>query len=136
AKMKDELTKMEALTKDDLKKMEALAKMKEELMMKDELLKREDVRRRSAPATAGATARDGNVSRVTYTLPEAKAAALAEFIRDQLKPTVVETKLDGDKLTVTTTPEAQKAIAQLVDLIKGSSGVRYRLAPTTPEKPK
>jgi hypothetical protein len=76
-----------------------------------------------------------SMTRQTYTLPAEKAKALAEFVRENLKPTVVDTTLDGDTLTVTTTPEAQKAIGQLVELLRGQPGnVNFRFRLKTTEK--
>jgi len=67
---------------------------------------------------------DNNVAliRTTYTLPAAKAKALGTFLKEHLKASVVETTVEDDKLTVTTTPEAQKAISQLIGLIQGTAG--------------
>jgi hypothetical protein len=59
------------------------------------------------------------LSRATYTLPAAKAEALSAFLRDNVKAAVLETKHDGDKLIVTTTPEAQRVIGQLIALMRG-----------------
>ncbi len=74
---------------------------------------------------------DGSVTlnRTTYTLPPAKAAALAAFLKEHLKASVVETTVEGGKLTVTTTPEAQKAIGQLIGLIQklSDSKSEYKL---------
>jgi beta-lactamase regulating signal transducer with metallopeptidase domain len=84
------------------------------------------------------------LSRATYKLPQAKAEALAKFLREQVKAPVMETKVEGDSLTVTTTPEAQKAIKGLVGLIQGKQttlndtqrlrrhGVEWRLDPEKP----
>jgi hypothetical protein len=70
------------------------------------------------------TRADNNVAliRTTYTLPAAKAKALGAFLKEHLKASVVETTVEDDKLTVTTTPEAQKAIGQLIGLIQGTAG--------------
>jgi beta-lactamase regulating signal transducer with metallopeptidase domain len=57
--------------------------------------------------------------RTTYTLPAAKGEALAKFLRENVKASVMEAKADGDRLIVTTTPEAQRAIGQFVLLIQG-----------------
>jgi hypothetical protein len=61
------------------------------------------------------------LSRTTYTLPGGKAETLAAFLRDHVKAPVLETKLEGDHLTVTTTPETQKAIGSLIGLIQGKA---------------
>jgi beta-lactamase regulating signal transducer with metallopeptidase domain len=61
------------------------------------------------------------LSRATYKLPRAKADTLAAFLQDNVKAAVIEIKVEGDSLTVTTTPEAQKAIGGLIALIQASS---------------
>jgi hypothetical protein len=69
-----------------------------------------------------------------YTLPASKANALAAFLKTHLKASVVEANVDGDKLTVTTTPEAQKAIKQLIGLIPtGGDPVKPRPEPRKSE---
>jgi beta-lactamase regulating signal transducer with metallopeptidase domain len=55
--------------------------------------------------------------RTTYRLPKAKAEVLAAFIRDHVKATVVQARAEGDSLIVTTTPDAQKAIRALIDVL-------------------
>jgi beta-lactamase regulating signal transducer with metallopeptidase domain len=60
------------------------------------------------------------LSRATYRLPAAKGEALAAFLRDHFKAEVLEVKLEADRLTVTTTPEAQTAIGQLIALVQGN----------------
>jgi beta-lactamase regulating signal transducer with metallopeptidase domain len=57
------------------------------------------------------------LDRTTYKLAHAKAEALGKFLHDQVKGQVMETKVDGDSITVTTTPEAQKAVGQIVSLL-------------------
>jgi beta-lactamase regulating signal transducer with metallopeptidase domain len=57
--------------------------------------------------------------RSNYKLPVGKAAAIAKFLADNVKAPVLETKVDGDSLVVTTTPEYQHAVAQLVGLVQG-----------------
>jgi hypothetical protein len=59
------------------------------------------------------------LSRATYKPPKGKAEALAKFLQEHGKVPVLETKVDGDSLIVTTTPEAQKAIGQFVGLMQG-----------------
>jgi hypothetical protein len=72
--------------------------------------------------------RDGDsitlLTRKTYRLSEAKARALGDFLRDQVSAKVMETKVDGDTLTVTTTPEAQGIIGQFVSLMQGKISFR------------
>ncbi len=59
------------------------------------------------------------LTRTTYKLPTTKAEALGKFLQQHVKAAVMETKLEGDNLTVTTTPEVQQSIKQLVALMKG-----------------
>ena len=79
--------------------------------------------------TAWTTAMGGNaitLSRATYKLNRDQAAALGTLL-GSIKATVMETKVDGDNLTVTTTPEAQQTIGQIVRLITGQgTGNTYR----------
>ena len=53
----------------------------------------------------------------TYTLPAAKAEAFGKFLSEHVKASVLEIKVENDKLTVTTTPGAQRAISEFVGLI-------------------
>ena len=62
--------------------------------------------------------------RTSYNLPHAKAEPLAAFLREHVKAKVMETKVDGDSLTVTTTPETQKAVGGLIALIQGKQVAR------------
>jgi beta-lactamase regulating signal transducer with metallopeptidase domain len=59
------------------------------------------------------------LSRTTYKLPAAKAEALGKFLQEHVKAVIMETKVEGDRLTVTTTPEGQQAIRQFIALIEG-----------------
>src|SRR5262245_59173706 len=65
---------------------------------------------------AGSTQAD-ILHRTKYKLSHEKAEALAKFLRDQVKGQTVETKVEGDYLTVTASPEAQRTIGQIVSLI-------------------
>jgi len=67
--------------------------------------------------------KDGVVSltRATYTLPTASAKALNDFLSSQVKATVLEVKVESDKITVTTTPEIQHTIASLIALMQGKT---------------
>ena len=56
------------------------------------------------------------LSRATYDLPKGKAEALDALLKE-FKVPVMETRIDGNKLTVTTSPEAQKTVAQFVALM-------------------
>jgi hypothetical protein len=59
------------------------------------------------------------LTRTTYKLPAAKAEALAAFLKEHLKAPVLETKVQGDNLTITTTPDFQRGIAQFIHLLEG-----------------
>jgi len=62
-----------------------------------------------------------HLSRVAYKLPGDKAKAIAALL-GEVKATVMEIKVDGDKLIVTTTPQAQQTVAELVRLLVGKPG--------------
>jgi beta-lactamase regulating signal transducer with metallopeptidase domain len=64
--------------------------------------------------------------RVTYKLSHAKAEALASLLTQHSKAEVLEARVEGDNLTVTTTPEAEKAITQFISLIQGSTATEHR----------
>src|SRR5205823_10904408 len=68
----------------------------------------------------GKTGREITLVRVTYQLPHAKAEALANLLTQHSKVEVLEVKVVGDSLILTTTPAAQKAISQFVSLIQGA----------------
>jgi hypothetical protein len=59
------------------------------------------------------------LTRATYKLPAGKAEAVAKFLKEHVKASVLETKAEGDSLIVTTTPDVQGAIGQLVLLVQG-----------------
>jgi beta-lactamase regulating signal transducer with metallopeptidase domain len=71
------------------------------------------------PARAAPAPGEVNLTRTTYALPAAKAEALAKFLQQHVKAQVLETKAEGDSLTVTTTPEVQRAIGGFVALVQG-----------------
>jgi beta-lactamase regulating signal transducer with metallopeptidase domain len=76
-----------------------------------------------------AAAQEVTLSRTTYKLPAAKAEALGKFLQEHVKAIVMETKADGDSLTITTTPEVQQGIRQFIALIEGkapSNAAKYR----------
>lgn len=91
----------------------------------------------SRPATSthyvgvGASGSAITLSRATYKLSREQAAALGTLL-GSIKATVMETKVDGDSITVTTTPEAQQSIGQIVRLIQGQGGnfrYEWKVAP-------
>lgn len=59
------------------------------------------------------------LSRTTYKLPPAKAEALGKLLQQHVKAKVMETKIEGDSLTVTTTPEVQQGIRQFIAVMEG-----------------
>jgi beta-lactamase regulating signal transducer with metallopeptidase domain len=76
------------------------------------------------------TSGDVLLSRATYKLPKEKADALAAFIKQHVQAQVLEIKTDGDSLTVTTTPELQRAIRTLVGLMQGKPPTSAAPAPS------
>jgi hypothetical protein len=62
------------------------------------------------------------LTRATYSLPEGKAEAVGKFLRDHVKARVLETSVKGEVLTVTTTPEMQRGVAQIVRMVRGQAG--------------
>jgi type II secretory pathway pseudopilin PulG len=80
---------------------------------------------------------DGNstmLSRTTYKMPKEKAEALANFLKDQVKGQVLETKVDGDSIVVTTTPAAQNTIGQFIALVQGKAKQQWLNFHATPDK--
>lgn len=69
----------------------------------------------SKPAPASNTV---TLSRATYKLPKEQITALTNLLNN-VKANVMEIKVDGDNLTVTTSPEAQQVIQGLVQLLTG-----------------
>jgi beta-lactamase regulating signal transducer with metallopeptidase domain len=63
-----------------------------------------------------------NLSRATYSLNKEKAGSLGAFLKENIKASVLELKVDEKGLTVTTTPEAQAAIKGLVKLMGQGDG--------------
>jgi hypothetical protein len=75
------------------------------------------------------------LSRASYKLPKEKADALAAFLK-HVKASVLESKVEDDGVTVTTTPDVQHTIAQLVGLLTGQPHAakgawNYSVTPTT-----
>jgi hypothetical protein len=63
-----------------------------------------------------------NLTRVTYTLNPERARALDSFLKANANAKVLETKVEGDKFVVTTTPDVQSTIGKVVALISGHTG--------------
>src|SRR5262249_82845 len=61
------------------------------------------------------------LTRTTYKLPAAKAKALGEFLQQHVKASVMETKVKGESVIVTTTAEVQRGIGQFINLIEGKT---------------
>jgi hypothetical protein len=61
------------------------------------------------------------LTRATYKMPKDKAEALAKFLGDQVKGQVLETKVDGDSIVVTTTPGIQRTIHEFINLVQGKA---------------
>lgn len=56
--------------------------------------------------------------RAEYKLSHDKAVALEKFLKENVKSDVLEIKVDGEELTVTSTPDQQAGISQLVRLLQ------------------
>jgi hypothetical protein len=85
------------------------------------------------PAKATPAPGEVHLTRTTYALPAAKAEALAKFLQQHVKAAVLETKAEGDSLTVTTTPEVQRALGGFVALVQGKPAARPQAqAPNQP----
>jgi hypothetical protein len=80
----------------------------------------------AAPAKGPAATKVINLTRATYSMPKEKAANLAAFLKDNIRATVMETKVEGDSLTVTTTPDVQNAIGVIAGLMQGQGGGQFR----------
>jgi beta-lactamase regulating signal transducer with metallopeptidase domain len=61
------------------------------------------------------------LNRTIYNLPAAKAEALGKLLQQHVKAAVMETKVEGNTLSVTTTPEVQQGIRQFIALMKGET---------------
>lgn len=93
------------------------------------------------PADGAPTSTQVVLMRATYQLPQSKATALEAFLRDNVKTSVLEMKVDGDALVVTTTAEVEQGIGMIVALMQPVEKVRVRLdekirATETKEAPK
>lgn len=73
-----------------------------------------------------------NLTRASYQMPAANAKALNEFLTSHVKASVMETRVEGDKITVTTTPEAQQTIGALVALMLGKAPAKTSIYQYTP----
>jgi hypothetical protein len=76
---------------------------------------------RTTSAGQSAAANEVTLSRAAYKLPAGKAEALAKFLNEQVKAVVLETKVDGETIIVTTTPEMQRTIGQFMTLLRAKA---------------
>ncbi|HEY7158146.1 MAG TPA: M56 family metallopeptidase [Gemmataceae bacterium] len=65
--------------------------------------------------------REVTLSRTTYKLPAEKAEALGKFLQQHVKGVVMEVKVEGENLIVTTTPQVQQGIRQFIALTEGKT---------------
>ena len=82
----------------------------------------EHLKKDSPASVYQVTAAEGDstvLTRSTYKMPKDKAESLANFLKDQVKGHVLETKVEGDGIVVTTTPDAQRTIGQFIALVQG-----------------
>jgi beta-lactamase regulating signal transducer with metallopeptidase domain len=87
---------------------------------------------------AGGPVNEVTLIRATYRLKQAQAEALGKFLGENVKASVMETKVDGDNVIVTTTPEAQRVVTQIIALMQGKvpSGHTYYWSSPAKEKAK
>jgi beta-lactamase regulating signal transducer with metallopeptidase domain len=57
------------------------------------------------------------LSRAIHKVPAGKAEVVAKFLSENVKAVVLETKVDGNTVIITTTPEAQRTVAHFVTLL-------------------
>jgi beta-lactamase regulating signal transducer with metallopeptidase domain len=74
---------------------------------------------RVKPAEAGGPVSEVSLTRATYKLKGTQAESLGKFLSDNVKASVLETKVDGENLIVTTTPEVQQVVTQVIALMQG-----------------
>jgi hypothetical protein len=81
------------------------------------------------PEAADGPVNEVTLTRTTYKLKAAQAEALGKFLSENVKASVMETKVEGDNVIVTTTPEAQRVVTQIIGLMQGKSptGANYYL---------
>jgi beta-lactamase regulating signal transducer with metallopeptidase domain len=78
-------------------------------------------------AGEGGPVNEVTLIRATYKLKQSQAESLGKFLSENVKTSVMETKIDGENVTVTTTPEALQVVTQLIALMQGKrpSGHTY-----------
>jgi hypothetical protein len=87
-----------------------------------DILRYQVVRPQDGKTTAGGV----TLIRTTYKLSHAKAEALAALLAERRGRDVLETSVEGDNLTITTTPEAQRAISEFMEFLT-QTGTRTQL---------
>jgi hypothetical protein len=70
-------------------------------------------------AGEGGPVNEVTLIRATYKLKQSQAEALGKFLSENVKTSVMETKVDGESVTVTTTPDALQVVTQLIALMQG-----------------
>jgi beta-lactamase regulating signal transducer with metallopeptidase domain len=60
-----------------------------------------------------------NLTRASYALPKESAEQLMGMFKDKAKGSILEMKYEADKLVVTTTPEIQAVIGNVINLMTG-----------------
>jgi len=75
--------------------------------------------------TAPAAPTEVTLSRTTYKMPAEKAEALGKFLQQHVKGVVMEVKVEGENLTITTTPEVQQGIRQFIALTEGKTPPKH-----------
>ena len=90
-----------------------------EVQVRDEKQLANQVEVRARQALAAYSKAEGviNLTRATYKLPKDKLESLVAFLKTNVKSSVLEIKLEGESLTVTTTPDAQATIRGMVHLM-------------------
>jgi beta-lactamase regulating signal transducer with metallopeptidase domain len=73
------------------------------------------------------------LSRVVYQLPRVRAEALAKLLSEHSKVEVLETRVEGDNLIVTTTPEVQEAIRHFLSLLGTTSKMGVQGVSVSPD---
>jgi hypothetical protein len=68
------------------------------------------------------------LTRATYKLKPAQAESLGKFLSDNIKTSVLETKVEGEGLVVTTTPDMQRVVGQIVALMQGKVPAAHTLS--------
>jgi hypothetical protein len=71
--------------------------------------------------TAPGVPAEVTLKRTTYKLSAEKAEALGKFLQQHVKGVVMEIKVEGENLIVTTTPEVQQVIHQFIALTGGKT---------------